>query len=236
MKIFCCYTQAHEVLFRNYFKATLPADFELHSTLLDGSGAGDFLSAEFIQCIHRKVELVIGSLGDYSEEIIVWSDIDVVFLRPVVEELEKALLESGKDILFQREGSRVADVNSGFFVCRATPRLIVFFERVRERLAVQQGRNEQFIINELLQGGDNLPWGYLPLTYYARTHGWPPSKNIAIYHANETPGRDGVGQKTRQFEELFWVRKRGFPALVWSSLSKIPKRLKRLSHQARKSS
>ena len=229
MKIFCCYTKAHEPLLHDYFIPSLPADFDLHSTMLELSGPGDFLSAEYLACLHRKIDLVIASLLDHPGEIIAWSDIDIVFLRPVAAELDTMLAGSGKDILFQREGSRVADVNGGFYVLRAIPRITAFFEKVRESLAAHPGWLDQTAINQLLQDERcDLLWGYLPPAYYARTHGWPPPRDIALYHANETVGSDAVGRKIRQFQELQWVRKYGLPALAWSCFTKIPKRLKRL--------
>lgn len=231
MRIFCCYTKAHEVLLRDFFAPTLPAGFETHSTLLDGAGPGDFLDADFIACIHRKVELIIASLRATPGEVLVWSDVDIVFYDLTPAGLERELMESGKDILFQREGTKTPLINTGFFVCRANERLIAFFEAVLDGLRADRKSNEQYVVNNLLQGGWDLKWGRLPVSYYARTHGWPPSRDLVLYHANETPGKDGVGQKIRQFEELRWIRKHGAPALAWSCLTKIPKRLKRLSAQ-----
>ena len=228
MKFFCCYTKGHEALFLDYFKPSLPCGIELMPTLLPVSGAGDFLSSEFLECIARKVDLIMKSLRNHSGEIIVWSDIDIIFFKPVVPELQRLLEESGKEILVQREGKNVADVNSGFFVCKSSPRLIAFFEKVRAALLANPRTNEQYAINELLCGDCMIDFGYLPLSYYARTHGWPPSQDIALYHANATPGANGVEQKIRQFKELRWIRQYGPVAVAWSSMTKVPKRMARL--------
>lgn len=228
MQIFCCYTQGHEVLYRDYFKPSLPKGTELRATRLSIAGAGDFLSAEFLECITRKVGLILESLRNYPGKIIVWSDIDIIFIQSVVPELERLLEESGKDILFQREGKKTADVNTGFFVCRCGPRLVAFFEQVRATLLANPRINEQAAINGLLRNGAPIDFGYLPFSYYARTHGWPPPRDLALYHANATSGADGVGQKIRQFQELHWIRQHGPVAVAWSCLKKIPKMLKRL--------
>lgn len=228
MKIFSCYTRAHEALLQNYFAPSLPSDFQLHATLLEGSGRGDFLSIEFIECIHRKIDLILASLQTYSDEVLVWSDVDIVFFRCSASYVASLLAESGKDILFQREGKATADVNAGFFVCRANQCVIAFFEKVRTGLLGDRTKNEQYVVNELSRAGAGVQWSYLPWTFYARTHGWPPPSDIALYHANETPGKNGVAQKFAQFEELQWVRKYGAPALAWSCITKIPKRLKRV--------
>jgi len=227
MKLFCCYTPAHQRLFEEFFKPSLDPEFELHSTLLDIGGSGDFLSPEFIRCILKKIDLVLESLAANEGEIIVWSDIDILFLKPAVAELQKSINLSAKDILFQREGPSASDINSGFFVCRAGRSVIDLFEKAREEMRLHPGLNEQYAINRILPGFKALNWGYLPLAFYARTHGWPPGSDIILYHANFTPGRDGVSQKIAQFRELRWVRRNGVPALAWSCLKRVPGKLAR---------
>lgn len=231
MKIFCCYTKAHEILLRNYFTPSLPRDFELHAIQLEGAGPGDFLSVEFIECIHRKIDLVLESLRTYSGEVLAWSDVDVAFFDSSAAELKMVFNQSGKDILLQREAHVSSDVNAGFFVCHANERVIAFFEKIRDGLRLDRTKNEQHVINQLLPSESRLRWGYLPWAFYARSHGWPPPSDIVLYHANETLGQDGVSQKIAQFQELKWVRRYGTPALAWSCVTKVPKRIKRVLRQ-----
>jgi hypothetical protein len=70
-----------------------------------------------------------------------------------------------------------------------------------------------------------LPWGYLPRSFYARTQCWPPPANLSLYHANCTNGPDGVGQKVRQFQEIEWIQRHGQPARIWSILRRVPGKL-----------
>lgn len=227
VKVFCCYTPAHEVLLREYFEPSLPDDFELVAHAVPTPGAGDFLSPEFLECIRRKIDLVIASLKDHPGEVILWSDVDIIFLRGSAHELLEELVSSGKDILFQTEGKLTKEVNTGFIVCRCGPSTIRFFEAIRDQLLSQPDKNEQWVANHLLQKGiENLEWGYLPMDYYARTHGWPPPKSIRIYHANYTLGKDGIGQKIRQFRELRLIRNYGLPVTILIGLGKIPRKLK----------
>ena len=228
MKIFCCYTSAHKSLLDSYFKPSLSADMELHAQLLDGDeGRGDYMSPEYVDCIHRKIDAVIESLRRYPGEVFIWSDIDIVFFRSVAADLEKLMAESGKDILFQREGAGKPEICGGFYVLRSTEKLRAFFEDVRAGIHADRGTHDQHVMNGLLPTYPNLAWGYLPMAYYARTHGWPPPADIALYHANETMGSDAVGQKIAQFHEVRLIRKYGLPAVAWSCFKKIPKRLKR---------
>src|SRR5262249_16377653 len=104
-----------------------------------------------------------------------------------------------------------------------------FFEKVRDGLQASPGTNEQYIINLLLEDSAlDLSWTYLPFSYYARTHGWPPPRQLSLYHANATPGKGGVTTKIQHFKELAFVRRFGFPAVVLTSIKYVPKRLWRL--------
>jgi len=227
MKIFCCYTPAHEILYRDWFLPTVPAGFEVVPAEIDLTGPGDFLSREFIECIGRKVELILASLRENAGAAIIWSDVDIRFFALDGDALLAQL--GAHDIAFQREGKTVEDVNTGFFVCRCNARVEAFFEKVREGLRRNPATNEQYVINDLLKGGPgDISWTRLPLAYYARTHGWPPPKEMALYHANATPGKDGVALKIRQFREVDFVRRYGWPALVLTMIKYAPKRIRRL--------
>jgi len=228
MKVFCCFTPAHEILFSGYFQPSLPSDFQVEATLVDMQGAGDFYSKEFLECIRRKIDLVIRSIEDNDGQIILWSDVDIVFLGGSAADLEAAYNASGKEILFQAEGPQTSEVNTGFIVTRASAAIADFFRNVRDRLLADPGKNEQAVVNDILREGSPVSWGTLPLEYYARTHGWPAPANIRIYHANYTSGKDGIGQKIRQFRELHAIRRYGALAKLWYGIDKIPRKLKKL--------
>lgn len=215
MKVFCCYTPAHKVLFEKYFRPSIPGGFALEAIQIDISGAGDFLSKEFLHCIRKKILLIRESIQTNTGSIIVWSDVDIAFFASPERDLKKSFHDrSDLQVLFQREGRRIRDVNTGFMALRCTEEVDGYFEKISRQLEKHEALNEQAVINQNLHGG--LRWDYLPWTYYARTHGWPPPRNLKIYHANYTKGRDGVGQKIRQLDEIQWIQKNGWPAYIWA--------------------
>lgn len=203
MKIFCCYTPAHEILLNDYFRLSLPGAFSLTAHRLEIEGSGDYSSPEFIRCIVRKVELVAESLRRHPGETLVWSDVDIRFFKITPEALSDCL--GNHDIALQREfSSSDQEANVGFFVCRASEKLARFFDRVSEGLRQEPEKLEQYLINKLLREPalEVISWTFLPNHYYARSHGWPPPRHFAIYHANCTGGTGGVSRKIRQFSEL----------------------------------
>ena len=206
MKLFCCFTPAHEILFRNYFLPSLPSVFSLQVERIEVAGPGDYLSPEFLQCINQKIQLVLESLAINQGEVIVWSDIDIQFFDLSEKDLLAHL--GDHDIAFQRESKIGPAVNTGFFVCRSNHRVSAFFQEVEEGLRLNPSANEQFVVNELLRAdSDDLSYTYLPFTYYARTQGWPPPMNLVLYHANFTVGAEGIAQKLQQFRELDFLRR-----------------------------
>ncbi|GAT31750.1 nucleotide-diphospho-sugar transferase [Terrimicrobium sacchariphilum] len=215
MKVFCCYTPAHNVLFEKYFRPSIPHGLTLEAIQIDISGAGDFLSKEFLRCIRKKILLIQESIEANRESIIIWSDVDIAFFASPERDLEEVFQERSElQVLFQREGRRIPDVNTGFMALRCTEDLARYFEKISHRLEKHGELNEQAVINQNLHEG--LKWDYLPWTYYARTQGWPPPRDLVIYHANYTKGRDGVGQKIRQLDEIQRIQKNGWPAYFWA--------------------
>jgi hypothetical protein len=230
MKLFCCYTPAHGVLYERIFKPSIPKGYEVRPTEIDETGAGDYLSPEFLRCIRAKVDLVSRSLDEFPDEPLVWSDVDVRFVDLPVDRLLSDFTASGSDIVFQRESPRMKDVNTGFFICRSTPSVRKFFESVHRELTMDVSLNEQMAANKILsapQTPESLRWEFLPSVYYARTHGWPPPRKLAIYHANFTKGHDAIGLKLAQFAELDRVLKGGWAAWIASIVRRVPGKILR---------
>lgn len=225
MKLFCCYTPAHEVLYSSVFRPSIPHGYEVHASVVDERGPGDYLSAEFLRCIREKVRLIAQSLEESPDEPIVWSDVDIRLVDMSPDRLLADFRTSEVDIAFQMESPRMRDVNTGFFVCRATQPVRDFFARMACELGSDASMNEQMAANKLLKipaATENLRWGHLPPAYYARTHGWPPPRNLALYHANYTKGCDAIGQKLAQFAELEKIVKGGRLAWIASIVRRIP--------------
>jgi hypothetical protein len=228
MHLFCCHTPAHRVLFEKVFAPSVPKGFELHSTLIEQTGPGDFLSPEFLRCIRRKLTLIQESLQIFKNEILVWSDVDIRFVNLSPRVLKADFESSNTDILFQRESPRLPDVNTGFFVCRANDPVRSLFDQVQVLIDENPSINEQMAMNQLLAQPTHptaTVWNYLPKTYYARTHGWPPPRKLALYHANYTKGPDAIGQKLAQFRELETLLHGGWPTRLLSIAKRIPRKL-----------
>ncbi len=186
------------------------------------SGAGDFLSQEFLHCIRAKVGMIVDSILKNEGSWIVWTDIDILLFPPLLTRLDSIIASAEDEVLyFQREARTGQEVNTGFILIKCGTQTEAFFREAGSRLAKELSKNEQAIENEMLREGHAPPWGLLPEEFVARTHGWPPRRPMAIYHANYTLGPDGIGQKIRQFKQVRAMEKWGAPAVFVMILRRV---------------
>jgi len=210
MKIYSCHTPSHEVLYRRHFLPSLPASLESHSTPVDISGSGDFRSEDFYRTIESKLELMLQSISSNSGSAIIWSDVDIVFVDDPMPMLNNLLGESGTDIWFQKERcGKDREVNAGLVLMRCNAAVERLYRDTLATLRSMPDFQDQDSLNHLLRDDVEATWDFLPLQFAARTHGWPPRRDLVAYHANATVGADGVGQKIRQFQKLQKLRKLG---------------------------
>jgi hypothetical protein len=211
IKIYTCHTPSHAGIFEDYFLASLPGSLVLQSKVIAARESSDFGTPGFLQAIADKVELIKASINENIGSFIIWSDVDIVFLRDPAEEISAIVAgHPDTDLWFQRETSKPEkDVNAGFVVMRCTDKVDAFFRTVLALMRENPKLSDQDAINHLLQGNCEVIWDYLPGEFYARSHGWPPKVRITLYHANCTMGEDAVGQKVRQFGQLRKLEKYG---------------------------
>lgn len=229
MKIFCCYTPSHNTLYQHDFLPTIPAGFTVQSEIIEMFGEGHYDSPQFVPCVVKKVDLILQNLRDNAGSIIIWADVDIQFYR-LTPDIARAEL-GDHDIAFQAAGVPAHEINSGFFVCRCNDRVIKFFEKVRHRLANEYaGEIEERVMNKLLPtlSDSELSWCQLPRRFYARSNRWPPPRDLVLYHANSTPGANGVELKHRRLREVALLQRYGLPVLLYTCIKYAPRRGRRL--------
>lgn len=234
MKIYSCHTPSHDILYRRYFLPSLPQGLLNVSMPLEDNGTSDFGTPGFLKSIGAKMQLIIDSIEANRGSAILWSDVDIVFKRDPSDLLAR-LLESGSDvdIWFQSEAREpIGDVNVGFVLMRCTEPVRSLYETAAALMRSLETVNDQFVLNRLLRETGAPNWSYLPGRFFARSHGWPPPRDIYLHHANCTDGADGVIQKIRQFEELEKVWRYGRPYVQYrryrQKLERLGRKMNRL--------
>lgn len=215
MKLYACHTASHRDMLESHFVPSLPAELtgdNLHLRQLpQDCPTGEFDTSGFQRTCVRKVEFILEALAAAAEPF-VFSDVDVRFYGPVAGDLMKCL--GGADMAFQWDGSRGREC-SGFMVLRPSPKLLRFWQCVRD-LMVSRGYMDQDALHHRLavdagmMGGDggNITWESLPERYWTFgrndkhwTPGMPvnPPTDLLMHHANWTKG---VENKFALLEEV----------------------------------
>jgi hypothetical protein len=231
---------SHELLYQEHFLKTLPKGISVIEHRLDMIGNGAYLSKDWQTGVASKLEVVLAYAKEHLGEVFILSDIDIQFFPAFkIEDFINDFKQAGVDVLFQREVLRrdSQEVNTGFYIARSTPYMINLLQDAVAACSKSSSQNDQVAINQLLRVADfGTKWGLLPKPYYARSHGFPPQKDIFIHHANRTLTTDNKVVQLRRvqklimggmlcryiaiFEEVLdYVKSGDFFAMLWRRIS-----------------
>ena len=203
MKLLIVVSESHRPLYEGWFLPGLPEGVYPEVLWIGEKGDGHYESEGWREGVMAKLTWVLRFCHACPGETFVLSDVDIQFFAPFsFEGLEKLLVESRRDILFQKESSRPdrAEVNTGFYIGRATPWVVSLLEEAVAQSRGSADRNDQSLVNSvLLEKADPLNWGHLPAVFYARSHGFPPPRGILLHHANMTAS---VADKIAQLQRV----------------------------------
>ena len=211
IRLLAAYTEEIVCLKDNFLK-TLKDDWDLEIDFCGkvGEGNGDFGTPGFVQLTRRKIDRLAERVRSYSEDILVWADMDIQFFGLCTPLLLRAL--KNKDFVIQSEYWPQKKINTGFMAMRCNPATAALFDAVKAMPFETFLFHEQTAIEKYLQENRlKINWAILPWQFWARTHGWPPPIDIVLHHANCTQAnlRDGqkVGSLALKLEQLECVKR-----------------------------
>lgn len=176
-----------EPLELGFFLPSLPAGFHAvrHAVALPTSG--NFKEDHYNEILRRRTTAIIREIGKNTDGgVMVWSDVDVVFLGDSAPGLIQQAM-SGFDLLFQKERAHFEDdaCNFGFQVIRRNDSNLRFYQTLLDAQTGSLQSDDQSLGNDLL-GSHNAPrWGHLPLSFAAESNGGCKRDSV-LYHANLT--------------------------------------------------
>jgi hypothetical protein len=124
MKLYTLFSESHRRLYEEYFKPTLPDEFELKLKSSDQlCETGDFMSEGWSDICYQKVLYFKQACEENIGSMFIWADVDIQFFRPfkslIITELGDA------DIACQND---FGDSHcSGLFICRANDETLKMF-------------------------------------------------------------------------------------------------------------
>lgn len=221
ISMYTFYTPSHKVFVEEWFIPTLEEINDEGITLVikeypQECASGKVFSSGWQDTMLRKVDIIRKAIKDNWGKVIIYSDIDVQFIRPFSKIALKAL--GDKDIVFQRD-TPSGTVCAGFFVCRANERTLALWSGVRDYMISQKECSDQKTVNRLLRKGEdkdrnpyNVIWDYLSSDFFGggtfTGTGWSPGKqlfipsSIVLHHANWCSGNE------KKIAQLEYVRKK----------------------------
>jgi dUTP pyrophosphatase len=127
-----------------------------------------------------KTQMIIDNIKENSDEIIIISDIDIIFHKPVIPIILDSMFDN--EICFQKENSNHG-INIGFICIYCNENTLKFWEKVYEILC-NSNRWDQEIVNHLLYYDKyNIKWNLFPSSIWNWSQG-DLNKDIALHHAN----------------------------------------------------
>jgi len=129
------------------------------------------------------------------EEIIVISDIDIVFYKPAIPTILECMIDT--DICFQKERN-YGGINIGFMAIACNDTTLTFWKKVYETLE-NSNRWDQEIVNDFIQRSViPIRWKLFPATIWAYSQR-EPMKDMILHHANCVGAKE---EKLQQMEEI----------------------------------
>lgn len=196
-------SSAHEVLFRRYFQPTLPQGLRLEIfDMGKNKSDGAYMSGEWQEAMCAKVRHALNFCRRSPDgEPFIVSDVDVQFFPAFDAAGFLSILDAaGADLVFQRERFREGDreANCGFYAGRNSAAVRDLLAASLDNLEQDPIKHEQNAINRMMRE-TGFEYAMFDRRFYARTHGFPPPRDLWTHHATWTTDITG---KIAQLERV----------------------------------
>jgi len=144
-----------------------------------------------------KTEMIIDAIKQNTNDIIIISDIDIIFYKPVIPIILENMINN--DICFQKE-TRKSGINIGFISILCNETTLQFWNKIYEILC-NSNRWDQEIVNDMIYNHKyNIKWKLFPSSIW----NWSQrnlNKDIILHHANCVSTKEG------KFKQIEYVKK-----------------------------
>ncbi len=152
MKLITYYTKTHEFLLKEYLIPSINEDFNI----IDGYGQqksedGNYFSKGFNESTKDKLIFLYDNLLNSDEnEILLFCDVDIIFLKPIKDYLNKYL---DYDMVFQKGYD---GLNTGFFLLKNKKNVRHLLKDVIENC--HKYHDDQIALNDIIQKYNNIKY------------------------------------------------------------------------------
>ena len=144
-----------------------------------------------------KTEMIIDAIKENPNDIIIISDIDIFFYKPVIPIILEKM--TNNDICFQKE-SELSGINIGFISIFCNETTLQFWEKVYT-IICNTNRWDQEIVNNLIYNNYNIKWDVFPSSIWNWSQG-NFNKDIILHHANCVVSAESKIQQINYIKKL----------------------------------
>lgn len=208
IKMYALYTPSHKILVDKFFLPSIKDNFEL---IIDEfkqlCPTAEFNSKGWNTTMLDKVDVIINAIKENMGKIFIFSDVDIIFIQPVENEIKK--LMQTYEFVIQKSSEKLTNCCTGFFAIIGNEKNLQLWTNIKAFMLKNPKLSEEDALNLFIRTGKlkNLKWSQLPKEYntggmFTATR-WTPGhelqlpENILLHHANWTVG---IENKIKQLE------------------------------------
>ena len=213
MKIKLCtfFSDSHRQFYKLFMNSFPYEDgVDLVVRYLPQDCSGTYNADSWNVTMRKKVGFIVDYLSTLQDdELLIHSDIDIVFYKPFKDDILNLMKTSARDILFQNDGCALC---MGFFVCNNNPKVLELMKYIHSNL--EKYENDQVALNMLIPSW-GVGYSVLPPRYYSfgplnQLNNWTPDRqektvvpsDIIMHHANWTVGVENKLALIKQVESI----------------------------------
>jgi hypothetical protein len=214
------YTPAFQTLFSGYFLPSLKDDFDVVVyEYPQDCHAGAFRADGWEKTMLNKLALLQKAILDnWNNQVFIYSDIDIIFLKPI---LEPSLHALGDNDFVVQQGWPRNGICAGFFVMRGNEKTLKLIQTAYRLLQEKNCIDDQVAIQTVLDNltTDDIAWRFLPSKQFPNgrrvmkeTHGHYTQESeielddtIVLFHANCCIGLDNKYHFLQRVQEQFLI-------------------------------
>jgi len=198
--MYVTFTKTHEKLFTEFFLPSYQDTFPIEIRPNKNKG-GPWHSPEYLGATKEKLHLILELIKTNPGKVIIVSDVDIMFYRPVEIELNKLI--SQKDLLFSAENPKGRNPNTGFTVLKCNDKNEKFYTDVINSAIAYPTLDDQQLITKFLQSG-TVEYDVLPRTFWNDSIGGTIPKDAFFHHANYCgPTVEGKVKRLRNVKDIY---------------------------------
>lgn len=205
INLYSYHTPSHNELYNNWFVKTMCDDGITTNSIIDSDQhceSARFRESGWRQTQINKVKTWINAIESNSNNIIICSDVDIQWFKPISGRVESDLRGSDFAVQSYFDGF----ICSGFFICRCTDNVLNMWKSVLKSLLDGKSDGEQGLLLDRLRS-KCVDWVELPREYYtpSKTYSDISSidknipQDIVMHHATYTVG---INNKIKQLERV----------------------------------